>query len=373
MGAIGSISSNVITVASSPGWTAEQYQYAAGSQSNTYYAIIGPNLATVSGTVTVTNASTAVTATAGLSGIVAGDELTVNGLAYNVASVTSDTALTLSRAFTGTTASGQTATYDHSPKEGSYYTVTDNGTNSLTVNLNGDSLSTVAVGTSVSLIPYWTLGTAFPSSDAGTSYIASTSTAPRGFQTQILMPDMTSAGYNLAPVATYIYYSGAWTLVGSTGTATANDAILPPTSYFTVRNSTTGTTFTPTGGVYMNRISTPLDSQTSTAQDNAVSVPRPVNIALNDLGLLINSAFVASTGTAPRSIKDQLLVYDNTASGTNKAPVATYFYYNQWRLVGDTTGTDYGTTTLPYGAGFTIRKAPSTAGVTTFPQNTRTY
>ena len=175
-GAIGSVSSNTITVASSPGWTANQYVYGQGTQSNTYYAIIGPLLNTVSGTVTVNNGSTAVTATAGLSGVVAGDEFIVNGLAYNVASVTSDTALVLSRVYTGTSGAGLAATYDHSPKEGSYYTVTANGTNSLTVNLNGDSLSTVTAGTSVTLIPYWTLGTAFPASDAGTSYTTSTGT-----------------------------------------------------------------------------------------------------------------------------------------------------------------------------------------------------
>ncbi len=51
VGAIGSISSNVITTASSPAWTASQYKYASGTQSNTYYAIVGPKMATVSGTV----------------------------------------------------------------------------------------------------------------------------------------------------------------------------------------------------------------------------------------------------------------------------------------------------------------------------------
>ena len=44
VGAIGSISSNVITTASSPGWTASQYKYVSGTQSSTYYAIIGPLL-----------------------------------------------------------------------------------------------------------------------------------------------------------------------------------------------------------------------------------------------------------------------------------------------------------------------------------------
>ena len=43
-GAISSIASNTITVASSPGWTTNQYVYAQSVQSNTYYAIIGPML-----------------------------------------------------------------------------------------------------------------------------------------------------------------------------------------------------------------------------------------------------------------------------------------------------------------------------------------
>ncbi len=322
----------------------------------------------------MTNGSTAVTATAGLSGIVAGDELVVNGLAYNVASVTSDTALTLSRAFTGTTASGQTATYDHSPKEGAYYTVTDNGTNTLTVNLNGDSLSTVTAGTTVSLIPYWTLGTTFPVSDAGTSYVASTGTAPRVRQTQILMPDVSDAGVNLAPSAIYYNYNSGWRLSGTDGTAAYDDTVLPPQTYFTVRNPSTATTFTPTGGVVMNRLSTPLTTETNSGQDVATAVSRPASVALNDLGLITSGAFTASTGVAPRQRADTLLAYDNTVVGTNKAPSAIYYYYNgAWRLSGTDGTADYGATTIPYGTGFTIRKVATTNGATSFWQNTRNY
>ena len=374
-GAIGSVAGNTITVASSPNWTSNQYVYAQGTQANTYYAIIGPLLTTVSGTVTATNGSTAITATAGLSGIAVGDELIVNGLAYNVASVISDTALTLSRAFTGTTGSGLTATYDHSPKEGSYYTVTANGTNSLTVSLNGDSISAVAVGTSVTLIPYWTLGTAFPASDAGTSYVASTSTGFRSYQTQILLPDTTSTGINLAPRTAYINYNGNWILEGTDGSTSYSDTVLPPTSTFTVRNASTATTFTPTGGVYMNRVVAVLDTQTSSGQDNSVSLPRPVALSLNDLGLITSGAFTVSSNPSFRSITDTLLVYDNTATGLNKAPTASYFYYNGgWRLVGTDGTTDYGATvTIPYGTGFIVRKVVTASGTTSFDQNTRTY
>ncbi len=379
-GAIGSISGSTITLATSPGFTASQFVYASGTQSNTYYAIIGPNVATVSGTVTATNGSTAITATAGLSSLVAGDEIIVNGLAYNVASVTSDTAAVLSRAYTGTTGSGLTATYDHSPKEGSHYTVTANDTGSVTVNLNGDSLSTVTAGTSVSVIPYWTLGTAFPSTDAGTSYIASTGTTNRTRGTTLMMPDLTSAGFNLGTSASYTYYNSAWRLVVSTGLDTTdsyNDTILPPTTYFTVRNGSTATTFTPTGGVYMNRLTVPLDTQASTAQDNAVAVPRPTATTLNDLDLISSGAFTASTGTTNRTRGDTLITYDNTQAAFNKAASASYVYLTgAWRLVTSTgvdTSTDYGTTALSYGTGFTIRKIAVTGGVTSFWQNTRNY
>ena len=124
--------------------------------SKTYYALIGPNISALANSVSVTNGGATVTGT-GLTSIVAGDELLVNGLAYNVASVAADgTSLVLAHAYTGVTASGLSASYDHSPKEGSYYTVTASTTNSVTVNLNNDSLGTVTAGTTVSLIPYWT-------------------------------------------------------------------------------------------------------------------------------------------------------------------------------------------------------------------------
>ena len=231
----------------------------------------------------------------------------------------------------------------------------------------------VAAGTTVSLIPYWTLGTAFPASDAGVSYTASTSTAIFGRKTQILLPDMVSAGVNLASAATYYNYSGAWRLSGTDGTAPYDDTILLPTSYFTVRNSTTATTFTPTGNVYMNRITTPLDTQVSTAQDNAVSLPRPTATTLNDLGLITSGAFTPSTNTSVFGRKDTLLVYDNTVAGVNKASSATYYYYNGWRLSGTDGTQDYGTTTIPYGVGIKIRKAAASFGTTAFWQNTRNY
>ncbi len=377
-GTISSISGSTITVAATPGWTSNQFVYVSGTQPKTYYAIIGPNFAAVTGTVNVTNGSPTVTGTSSaFTQMVAGDELLVNGTVATVLTVTSATSLTLTSNFIGTTATGASATFDHSPKEGSYYTVTANGTNNVTINLNGDSLSSIAsnIGsTSVTLIPYWTLGTAFPAANAGTSFIVSTGSVPRSIKTQILLPDMVSPGVDLAANGTYFNLNGNWRLYGQDPTVSYDDTILPPTSPFIVRNSTTATTFTPTGSVYMNRVSTPLDTQTSSQQDNAVAVARPANVTLNDLGLIASGAFTASTGSTPRTLKDTILIFDNTASGTDKAATATYYYFNSaWRQFGQDPTVDYGATALPYGVGFIIRKAVNTAGTTSFWQNARNY
>lgn len=371
-GLISSINGNVITLAGSPGFTASQFVYAAGTQTNTYYAIVGPLNAALTGTVTATNGSKTLTGSGTSFGTqgVAGDALTINGIVYTIASVQSTTSLTLDKVYAGTTASGLSATYDHSPKEGSFYTVTANDAGSVTVNLNGDSLSTVAANTSVSLIPYWTIGTAFPATDANVSYVPSASLKSRA--TQILLPDLSSAGTNLPSQVSFFYFNNAWRLAGGDSTVSYNDTILPIGTSFTIRNTTTATTFTPSGAVYMNRLSVPLPTQTNSAQDTAVAVSRPANTTLNDLGLISSGAFVASPSVKNRT--DLLLTFDNTQSGINKPASNGYYFYNgAWRQAGADSTVDYGSTVIPYGSGLVVRKAATTNGATSFWQNARNY
>jgi uncharacterized protein (TIGR02597 family) len=303
VGAVQSIAGNVITVAGTPNWTANQFVHVAGTQPNTYFVLVGPHATT-------------------------------------------------------------------NPKEGRAYTVTANGANTLTLDLNGDSISDVAADTQISVIPYWTLATVFPASDANVSFKPSASVF--SLETQILIPDYTSVGTNLAPTTTYFFFNGAWRQVGQPTTVDHGEDILAIRDQFIVRNNTTATSLTSLGGVLMKKITTPLSTETSTAQDNFVSVPRPVDVKLNDLGLISSGAFTPTTSIF--NIQDQLLVSDNAQVGINKAPDSTYFYFNgAWRKVGQPTTSDFGNDTIKLGTGFLIRKAPSASGATAFWINDKTY
>ena len=140
-----SIAGSVVTVSGAPGWSVDQFVYASGTQSNTYYL-----------------------------------------------------------------------RFLSSAKEGGYYPIIANDTNSLAVSLGGDDISSVTNGTRLAIIPYWTLGSAFP---GGKGSIPSASAFIR--KTEVLIPDVNGVGVNLSPVATYYFLTnatfpnGIWQQVGA--------------------------------------------------------------------------------------------------------------------------------------------------------------
>lgn len=241
-------------------------------------------------------------------------------------------------------------------KEGDYFTITDNDTSSVTVALNGDTLAAVTSGTTVKIIPFWTLGTLFPSGDGVT--------ATSGFTaaTQILLPDTATSGTNLAAAGIYTYSSSAamWLKSGTSGSA--NDTILYPDNYFTVRNNTSATTsITVNGAVVVNKLMTALTTNATTKQDNFVAMMRPTTVTLNDSGLISSGAFSASSGF---TATDQLFVFDNTVAQLNKAASRIYTYSSgAWRRSGSSgdAGTD---AVFTPGTGVIIRKAKNAASTT---------
>jgi uncharacterized protein (TIGR02597 family) len=259
------------------------------------------------------------------------------------------------------------------PKEGRMYQITSNTGNQLTLNTGGDDVSGVAASTQILVIPYHTLNSLFPASDANVSFVPSTNFGI-GRRTTVLIPPYSATGINQAPVMTYANIGGKWVLSPDTTTDHGDDA-LPNAGYIIVRNTANAgsTTLTTLGSVLTKKATIPLFTKTNTAQDNYVSLMRPVDVALNDLGLANTPAFVSSTNFGIGR-KDTLLVYNPAQVATNKAPADTYAYIGgKWVKSPDTT-TDVGATAkIPAGAGFIIRKAQTVDGATVYWTNAPTY
>ena len=264
-------------------------------------------------------------------------------------------------------------------REGASYTVVGSDSNSLTLNLNGDDISGVPVSSQVSVLPYWTLNTVFPSSDANVSFTPTTSTVL--MKTQILIPTYSGTGINVAPSTTYFYMTSGtnigWRITGDNFTD-QGDNVLIPNGYFIVRNRNNAPTLplTMTGAVYTKKIGTPLNTLASAKQDNHVSHGRPVDVALKDLGLSPSAGtFTATTSTL--FMQDQIYLYDNSASILIKAASKIYFYINNgsnigWRATGDNY-TDCSNDTISAASAIVVRKAPVTGGTSSFWANSPTF
>jgi uncharacterized protein (TIGR02597 family) len=298
---IQSVSGSTITV-SRHIWTASEFVYAAGTQPNHYYALIGASGA--------------------------------GGGATRVARVAAN------------------------PKEGHAYPIIGNGTNTLTVDLGPDTLAGIPAGAQVSVIPNWTLSTLFPASDQNVSFTPTTSTGQ--YKTQIRVPDVSAAGTNL-PYITYFFSNNVdgtsnnvgWRRVGDNTTDRGDDPLLPD-SHFVVRNLNGAPTLplVSRGAVLLKKFATPLVTSATTAQDNPAALLRPLDVALNATGL--------KTSDGSFRIGDQLLLFNNAQVGYDKSPSATYIQtaatIGPWRLLGDNVN-DRGNDVIPAGAGFVIRKA----------------
>lgn len=280
---VASVSGNVVNVTPAPGWTSNQFVYAAGTQSNTFYA-----------------------------------------------------------RFTSGAAQGR------------IYPISANDTAAITLNIGTDDLSVVAADDSITIEPYWSLGTVFPS---GTGVNTSPTIGNRN--TEILTPDLTSSGINLSATKVYFFNAGIWKQVGQ-GSANQNDNVIQPNSYIIVRhNVATNTTVFAAGVVVSANLALPLRSQVGVHQDNSIGLLRPMAVSLNASGLISSGAFQSSP--VPGSRTDELLTFDNSVTSRNKSASAIYYYWqNAWRQVGFGSA-DVGANLLTPGTGFIIRKGTNNA------------
>lgn len=260
------------------------------------------------------------------------------------------------------------------PKEGHTYFVSANSSNTLTVDVSQDNLAGTPANTQVLVIPYWTPATVFPASDANISFTPTTSSA--SYKTQLRIPSYTTPGIN-PPYSPVYFFSNnvdgtsgnvGWRMVGDNITTDHGDDPLLPDGYMVVRNQNGAPSLplTALGSVLTKKLSVPLTASASQAQDNPVSMIRPFGVTLNELGLNPgDGSFVAN---------DQLLLFDNTQVGFDKAPSAIYSYNVNgtnsagWRLTGDPV-TDRGNDVVPDGSAMVVRKAAAAGAPTVFWTN----
>ncbi len=282
----------------------------------------------------------------------------------------------------GTFANTHYAKFKTGVESGKWFVITANSASTLTVNLNGATLTAAAADT-VEVIKFWTLATLFDPAVATNdplttpnAIVSSAGTSPGVRRTQVLIPDLAGTGTDLSPVETYYVNAGIWKKVGG-GATSFNDYQVWPDAYILIRNPVTVTSDTKyaiSGEVDVNKVASNLRTSAASQQDNFVGLIRPIDVTLNGLNLGGTSAFMASTSTSPGGRRDQLLVYDTTTVEYDKAPAVTYYYFSgQWRKVGGG-ATDFGNIDkIPAGNGFIIRKYQTAGGATDNWINTPTY
>ncbi len=252
------------------------------------------------------------------------------------------------------------------PQAGMLFDIASNTATSITLVDNGVQPTGLSEGTSVKVIEYWTVGSLFPASDRGVSFTASAGTTIPARRTQILLPNISGTGINRSASTTLFFASdsadGFWRSTASS-TVSANDTPLLPDSFFIVRNpanATAGLKLTVVGTVLTNPITIQIDRVGGISNDNYVSMSRPLDVSLRNLGLVESGAFLPSTSTTLVGRRDQLLVFDNAAIGINKSASATYFYVGDpqtgtWRSSAAPTA-DASDINIPAGSGLVIRK-----------------
>lgn len=240
--------------------------------------------------------------------------------------------------------------------EGRTFAITANNSSSVTVNTT--SLAGVVAGDSFAIEPYWTLNSVFP---GGAGVNVSPTLGNRN--TEVLIPDFTTAGINLSAAKIFFYNSGLWKQTGQ-GAVDHGDDVLQLNANFIVRhNVSTNTTFLCVGAVPLQRWAIALrtpDGSAGDKQDSYFGITRPIAVSLDDSGLISSGAFAPSP--LPGSRTDELFTFDNLTVAKNKSSSAVYFYWNNaWRRVGAGSAVFGATQVFMPGTGIIIRKGTNSA------------
>ncbi|MBX3741326.1 MAG: TIGR02597 family protein [Akkermansiaceae bacterium] len=265
--------------------------------------------------------------------------------------------------------------------KGKWFPVASNTADTLTIDLNGVTLS-AAIGDKIEVLKFWTLAELIDPSTATdnpattpNAIVASSNIGPTGRKTEVLVPNFLATGINIAPSTVYFIHGGIWKKQGGVNNSFNNDQLWPD-SYIIIRNPASigsSTKFVVSGEVETGNFEVAVNTLAAGKQDNFVALPRPIDTKLKDLGLGGTAAFVSSDGIGPTQRKDELLVFNNAAAALNKSASAIYFYHaGIWKKQGGVNA-DFGDDVIPAGGGFILRKFQSGTGATATWNNAPSY
>ena len=243
--------------------------------------------------------------------------------------------------------------------KGDFFTVQGNSPISLLIDSAGLPLSSKDI-MAVSLLPYWSLSSLFPPSQATISFIPTTNSS--NVMTKVVIsPPVTFAMQQPQNVGQSFYFNASLTNWVSTTNPSvpAGDAVIPPGAYVYVQN--TGSNNYPlhefiSGSVLTNQFNFFFTTSRTSSVVSYFSLPRNSSYSIGQIGF--NDAnFTQSTGTNRAQLNDQLNIDD----GQGGVAATYYRYKNQWY------NTDNALPTNPVFAAGTVfgLKKPSSARATT--------
>jgi uncharacterized protein (TIGR02597 family) len=327
-------------------------QYISMEPSNTttvapVFLYPGSGLLTQSGSTTVTQAGVTEAVTNGSIAILSFSNNYATGGLFNVASVAPNSAnyaLQLAgnppRNSYGATLTNNEFQYSsNSPTtyytlvtegsmKGTFFTVVSNTTHSVTIDAEGLAITSKDIK-AINILPYWSLSSLFPSSQATISFIPTTNSS--NIMTTIVISPPSTTGTNQPQQVGQSYYFNAtltnW--VNETNPSLpAGDDVIAPGQYVYVQNN--GSNCYPlyefiSGSVLPNDFNFYFSTSSRNVVISYFSLPRNSIYGINQIGFN-DQNFTQSPTKSSLGRKDQLII-DNGHGGI----AATYYKYkNQW-------------------------------------------
>lgn len=236
---------------------------------------------------------------------------------------------------------------------GRMFDITANTADSVTVSDAGNEVS-AAADVTAAIVPDLTLESMFPQGIGGVS-----ESNPGDPRVLVFFNDSQNSTDGFYPEAFY-YFSGAkWRKIGAPLTSDFGSVSIDLGEGAVIRNNgATTVTFYFFGELEASDVQVPVVSKALSRVENLLGLPRPLSVALSDIGLAGTSAFVTTTDLNDR--KDILQVYEGGNENKKLTPTAEYFFYQgAWRKVGASAGESFDTATIPAAAAIVLSKAPS--------------